>query len=141
MITDQFQRRTAAARGSRLFPGTRNYSYPHFLTVEMTGSVLAGVATRYRARTVAVWTGPRPGVVQISQASGQAVQQRSSLSCRLHTLGNVAALQLDQNVTKLGFPGMSGGTRSPLPAGWVDTFVPDQLGTSRGAKGSKRENT
>jgi putative serine protease PepD len=64
-------------------------------------------------------------VVQIyATASGKPVSP-GSLHLPYLTLGNVAAIQLDQNVTTLGFPGMSGSDSITVTSGVVDTFVPD----------------
>jgi putative serine protease PepD len=100
---------------------------PHFLTVEMTTGPSSPVVARYRARTVAVDGYLDLAVVQIyATASGKPVNP-SSLHLPYFTLGNVAALQLDQNVTTLGFPGMSGSDSITVTSGVVDTFVPDPL--------------
>jgi putative serine protease PepD len=98
---------------------------PPFLTVEMTTGSSSPVVARYRARTVAVDGYLDLAVVQIyATASGKPVSP-GSLHLPYLTLGNVAALQLDQNVTTLGFPGMSGSQSITVTSGVVDTFVPD----------------
>ena len=100
---------------------------PPFLTVEMTTGPSSPVAARYRARTVAVDGYLDLAVVQIyATADGKPVGP-GSLHLPYLTLGNVAALQLDQNVTTLGFPGMSGSDSITVTSGVVDTFVPDPL--------------
>jgi putative serine protease PepD len=100
---------------------------PAFLTVEMTTGPSSPVVARYRARTVAVDGYLDLAVVQIyATASGKPVSP-GSLHLPYLTLGNVAAVQLDQNVTTLGFPGMSGSDSITVTSGVVDTFVPDPL--------------
>ena len=100
---------------------------PPFLTVEMTTGPSSPVVAKYRARTVAVDGYLDLAVVQIyATASGKPVSP-GSLHLPYFTLGNVAALQLDQNVTTLGFPGMSGSNSITVTSGVVDTFVPDPL--------------
>jgi putative serine protease PepD len=100
---------------------------PPFLTVEMTTGPSSPVVDRYRARTVAVDGYLDLAVVQIyATASGKPVSP-GSLHLPYLTLGNVAALQLDQDVTTLGFPGMSGSDSITVTSGVVDTFVPDPL--------------
>jgi hypothetical protein len=93
----------------------------------MTTGPSSPVVDRYRARTVAVDGYLDLAVVQIyATASGKPVSP-GSLHLPYLTLGNVAALQLDQNVTTLGFPGMSGSDSITVTSGVVDTFVPDPL--------------
>jgi putative serine protease PepD len=100
---------------------------PPFLTVETTTGPSSPVVARYRARTVAVDGYLDLAVVQIyATASGKPVSP-GSLHLPYLTLGNVAALQLDQNVTTLGFPGMSGSQSITVTSGVVDTFAPDPL--------------
>jgi len=85
------------------------------------------VVARYRARTVAVDGYLDLAVVQVyATASGRPVRP-GSLHLPYLTVGNVAALQLDQNVTTLGFPGMSGSDSITVTSGVVDTLVPDPL--------------
>jgi putative serine protease PepD len=100
---------------------------PPFLTVEMTTGPSSPVVARYRARPVAVDGYLDLAVVQIyATASGQPVSP-GSLHLPYFTLGNVAALQLDQNVTTLGFPGVADSNSITVTSGVVSTFVPDPL--------------
>ena len=93
----------------------------------MTTGPSSPVVARYRARTVAVDGYLDLAVVQIyATASGKPVSP-GSLHLPYFTLGNVAALQLDQNVTMLGFPGVAGSDSITVTSGVVDTFVPDPL--------------
>jgi putative serine protease PepD len=102
-------------------------STPSYLTVEMTTGPSSSVVARYRARTVAVDGYLDLAVVQIyATLSGKPVSP-GSLHLPYLTLGNEAALQLDQNVTTLGFPGMSGSDSITVTSGVLDTFVPDPL--------------
>ena len=100
---------------------------PPFLTVELTTGPSSPVVAPYRARTVAVDGYLDLAVVQIyATTSGKPVSP-GSLHLPYFTLGNVAALQLDQNVTTLGFLGMSGSDSITVTSGVLDTFVPDPL--------------
>jgi putative serine protease PepD len=100
---------------------------PSYLTVEMTTGPSSPVVARYRARPVAVDGYLDLAVVQIyATASGRPVSP-GSLHLPYFTLGNVAALQLDQNVTTLGFPGVSDSDSITVTSGVVSTFVPDPL--------------
>ena len=100
---------------------------PSFLTVEVTTGPSSPVVARYRARPVAVDGYLDLAVVQIyATASGKPVSP-GSLHLPYLTLGNVAALQLNQNVTTLGFPGMAQSDSITVTSGVVSTFVPDPL--------------
>jgi putative serine protease PepD len=99
-----------------------------FLTVELTTGPSSPVIARYRARPVAVDGYLDLAVVQIyATASGRPVSP-GSLRLPYLTLGNVAAVQLDQTVTVLGFPGVAGSDSITVTSGVVSTFVPDPLG-------------
>jgi len=101
---------------------------PPFVTVELTTGPSFPVTARYRARPVAVDGYLDFAVVQIyATASGQPVNQ-DSLHLPYLTLGNVAALQLDQTVTVLGFPGVADSDSITVTSGVISTFVPDPLG-------------
>jgi putative serine protease PepD len=98
---------------------------PPYLTVEMTTGPSSPVVARYRARTVAVDGYLDLAVVQIyATVSGQPVSP-DSLHLPYFTLGNVAGLQLDQNITTLGFPVVADSDSITVTSGVVDTFVPD----------------
>jgi putative serine protease PepD len=100
---------------------------PPFLTVEMTTGPSSPVLDRYRARTVAVDGYLDLAVVQIyATASGKPVSP-GSLHLPYFTLGNVAALQLDQDVTTLGFPVVASSDSITVTSGVISTFVPDPL--------------
>jgi putative serine protease PepD len=100
---------------------------PSYLTVEMTTGPSSPVVARYRARPVAVDGYLDMAVVQIyATVSGKPVSP-GSLHLPYFTLGNVAALQLDQDVTTLGFPGVSDSDSITVTSGVVSTFVPDPL--------------
>jgi S1-C subfamily serine protease len=110
-----------AARGPQTDPN------PSFLTVEVTTGPSSPVVARYRARTLAADGYLDLAVVQIyATASGKPVSP-GSLHLPYLTLGNVAALQLDQPVTVLGFPGVSESDSITVTSGVVSTFVPDPL--------------
>ncbi len=101
---------------------------PPFLTVELTTGPSSPVTARYRARPVAVDGYLDLAVVQIyATASGQPVSP-DSLHLPYLTLGNVAALELDQTVTVLGFPGVAESDSITVTSGVISTFVPDPLG-------------
>jgi putative serine protease PepD len=100
---------------------------PSFLTVQMTTGPSSPVVDKYRARTVAADGYLDLAVIQIyATASGKPINP-ASLHLPYLTIGNVAALQLDQNLTTLGFPGMSQSDSITVTSGVVDTFVPDPL--------------
>jgi putative serine protease PepD len=64
-------------------------------------------------------------VVQIyATASGQPVSP-GSLHLPYLKAGNVSALQLDQHVTVLGFPGVADSNSITVTSGVLSTFVPD----------------
>jgi putative serine protease PepD len=101
---------------------------PPFLTVELTTGPSSPVVARYRARPVAVDGYLDLAVVQIyATDTGQPVAP-GSLHLPYLTLGNVGALQLDQTVTVLGFPGVADSDSITVTSGVVSTFVPDPLG-------------
>ena len=100
---------------------------PPFLTVQVTTGPSSPVAARYRAKTVAVDGYLDLAVVQIyATASGRPVSP-GSLHLPYLTIGNVAALQLDQSLTTLGFPGVADSDSITVTSGVVSTFVPDPL--------------
>jgi len=109
-------------------PASQLGADPPFLTLELTTGPSSPVVARYRARTVAVDGYLDLAVVQIyATASGQPVSP-GSLHLPYLTLGNVGALQLDQTVTVLGFPGVANSDSITVTSGVVSTFVPDPLG-------------
>jgi putative serine protease PepD len=98
---------------------------PPYLTVEMTDGPSSPVVARYRARPVAADGYLDLATVQIyATASGRPVSP-GSLHLPYLKLGNVAALQLDQNVTVLGFPGVADSDSITVTSGVLSTFVPD----------------
>ena len=106
-------------------PGSDLDHNPPYLTVEMTEGPSSPVVARYRARPVAADGYLDLTVVQIyATASGQPVSP-GSLHLPYLKLGNVAALQLDQNVTVLGFPGVADSDSITVTSGVLSTFVPD----------------
>ena len=109
-------------------PAAQLSADPPFLTVELTTGPASPVTARYRARPVAVDGYLDLAVVQIyATASGQPVAP-ASLHLPYVPLGNVAAVQLDQPVTVLGFPGVADSDSITVTSGVVSTFVPDPLG-------------
>jgi putative serine protease PepD len=108
-------------------PASRLGADPPFLTVELTTGPSSSVIARYRARPVAVDGYLDLAVVQIyATSSGQPVSP-GSLHLPYLKLGNVAALQLDQTVTILGFPGVADSDSITVTSGVISTFVPDPL--------------
>lgn len=115
----------AVAQG---LPASQLGTDPPFLTVELTTGPSSPVVARYRARPVAVDGYLDLAVVQIyATVSGQPVAA-ASLHLPYITVGNVAAVQLDQPVTVLGFPGVADSDSISVTSGVVSTFVPDPLG-------------
>src|SRR6185437_14358506 len=100
---------------------------PPFLTVQVTTGPSSPVATKYRAKVVAVDGYLDLAVVQIyATTSGKPVSP-GSLHLPYLTLGNVAAVQLDQDITTLGFPAVAASNSITVTSGVVSTFVPDPL--------------
>ena len=96
--------------------------------MELTTGPSSPVVAQYRARPVAVDGYLDFAVVQIyAMANGQPVNL-DSLHLPYLALGNVAALQLDQTVTVLGFPGVADSDSISVTSGVISTFVPDPLG-------------
>jgi putative serine protease PepD len=94
----------------------------------MTTGQASPVVARYRARPVDVDGYLDFAVVQIyATASGQPVNP-ASLHLPYLTLGKVGAVQLDQTVTVLGFPGVAESDSISVTTGVISTFVPDPLG-------------
>jgi len=101
---------------------------PHYLTVELTTGQSSPVVARYRARPVAVDGYLDLAVVQIYATDSGRPVGPGSLRLPYLTLGNVAAIQLDQPVTVFGFPGVADSNSITVTSGVVSTFVPDPLG-------------
>ena len=109
-------------------PATQLGADPPYLTVELTTGQASPVVARYRARPVAVDGYLDLAVVQIyATASGQPVNP-GHLHLPYLALGNVGAVQLDQTVTVLGFPGVADSNSITVTSGVISTFVPDPLG-------------
>jgi putative serine protease PepD len=101
---------------------------PSFLTVELTVGQSSAAVARFRAKPVAVDGYLDLAIVRIyATSSGQPVSP-ASLHLPYLALGNVGALQLDEPVTVLGFPGVSGSSSITVTNGVISTFVPDPLG-------------
>ncbi len=101
---------------------------PPFLTVELTTGPSSPVVARYRARPVAVDGYLDLAVVQIYATSSGKPVNPSSLRLPYFTLGSDAAVQLDQPVTVLGFPGVADSDSITVTSGVISTFIPDPLG-------------
>lgn len=101
---------------------------PPFLTVELSTGQSSAAVARFRARPVAVDGYLDLAIIRIyATSSGQPVTP-ASLHLPYLTPGNVGSLQLDQPVTVLGFPGVSGSNSITVTNGVISTFVPDPLG-------------
>jgi putative serine protease PepD len=101
---------------------------PPFLTVELTAGQSSAAVARFRARPAAVDGDLDLTVIRIyATSSGQPVTP-ASLHLPYLTLGNVGSLQLNQALTVLGFPGVSGSGSIMVTSGVVSTYVPDPLG-------------
>lgn len=101
---------------------------PPYLTVELTTGPASPVKARYRARPVAVDGYLDLAVVKIYAASDGAPVNPGTLHLPYLVLGNDAAVQLDQTVTVLGFPGVADSDSITVTSGVISTFVPDPLG-------------
>ncbi len=109
-------------------PSSQLGSDPPYLTVELTTGPSSPVTARYRARPTAVDGYLDLAVVQIyATSSGQPVSP-GSLHLPYLPLGTATALQLDQPVTVLGFPGVAESDSISVTSGVISTFVPDPLG-------------
>jgi putative serine protease PepD len=109
-------------------PASQLGADPPYLTVELTTGPSSPVVARYRARPVAVDGYLDLAVVQIYATAGGQPVAPAALHLPSVPLGNVAAVQLDQPVTVLGFPGVAGSDSITVTSGVVSTFVPDPLG-------------
>ncbi|HSZ28503.1 MAG TPA: trypsin-like peptidase domain-containing protein, partial [Pseudonocardiaceae bacterium] len=109
-------------------PATQLGPNPPYLTVELTTGPASPVVARYRARPVVADGYLDFAVVQIyATVSGQPVNP-GSLHLPYFTIGNDNAVQLDQTVTILGFPGVAESDSISVTSGVISTFVPDPLG-------------
>ena len=109
-------------------PATQLGSNPPYLTVEFTTGPASPVVARYRARPVVADGYLDFAVVQIyATVSGQPVNP-DSLHLPYFAIGNDNAVQLDQTVTILGFPGVAESDSISVTSGVISTFVPDPLG-------------
>ena len=100
-------------------PSTQLGPDPAYLTVELVTGSSSAVVPRYRARPVDVDGYLDFAVVQIyATSSGQPVNP-ASLHLPYLTVGSDSAVQLDQTVTVLGFPGVADSdtiTVTPCPS-------------------------
>ena len=108
-------------------PGSQLEQDPPYLTVELTTGPSSPVKARYRARPVAVDGYLDLAVVQIYATSNGTPVDPKTLHLPYLTLGNDAAVQLDQTVTVLGFPGVADSDSITVTSGVISTFVPDPL--------------
>jgi putative serine protease PepD len=109
-------------------PATQLGPNPPYLTVELTTGPASPVVARYRARPVVADGYLDFSVVQIyATVSGRPVNP-DSLHLPYFTIGNDNAVQLDQTVTILGFPGVAESDSISVTSGVISTFVPDPLG-------------
>ncbi len=109
-------------------PGSQLPPNPPFLTVELTTGQNAVAIARYRARPVAVDGYLDLAVLRIyATGSGQPVSP-ASLHLPYLMVGAPGSVQLDEPVTVLGFPGVSGSNSITVTSGVISTLVPDPLG-------------
>ncbi len=109
-------------------PSTQLGPNPAYLTVELVTGQSSPVVPRYRARPVDVDGYLDFAVVQIyATSSGQPVNP-ASLHLPYLPVGSDSAVQLDQTVTVLGFPGVADSDTITVTTGVISTFVPDPLG-------------
>jgi putative serine protease PepD len=109
-------------------PATQLGPDPAYLTVELVTGSSSAVVPRYRARPVDVDGYLDFAVVQIyATSSGQPVNP-ASLHLPYLSVGSDSAVQLDQTVTVLGFPGVADSDTITVTTGVISTFVPDPLG-------------
>jgi putative serine protease PepD len=106
-------------------PGSTLEQDPPYLTVEITTGPSSPVRARYRARTVAVDGYLDLAVVQVYATSSGTPVNPKRLKLPYLNLGNDSAVQLDQPVTVLGFPGVADSDSISITSGVISTFVPD----------------
>jgi putative serine protease PepD len=109
-------------------PASQLEQDPPYLTVELTTGPASPVKARYRARPVAVDGYLDLAVVKIYATSNGTPVNPATLHLPYLTTGNDAAVQLDQTVTVLGFPGVADSDSITVTSGVISTFVPDPLG-------------
>jgi putative serine protease PepD len=109
-------------------PQSQLDSNPPYLTVELTTGPASPVKARYRARPVAVDGYLDLAVVKIYATSDGTPLDPKTLHLPYLALGNDAAVQLDETVTVLGFPGVADSDSITVTSGVISTFVPDPLG-------------
>jgi putative serine protease PepD len=109
-------------------PGSTLDPNPPFLTVDVTTGPSSPVKARYRAKPVVVDGYLDLAVVQIYATSSGAPVNTASLNLPYFQVGSDAAVQLDQQVTLLGFPGVAESDSISVTSGVISTFVPDPLG-------------
>ena len=109
-------------------PGSQLEPNPPYLTVELTTGPSSPVVARYRAKPVAVNGYLDFAVIQIYATTSGTPVNPDSLHLPYFTLGNDAAVQLDQPVTTLGFPGVAMSDSITVTSGVISTFIPDPLG-------------
>jgi putative serine protease PepD len=72
---------------------------------------------------------PNPPYLTVELTTGPASPVNpATLRLPYLTIGNDAAVQLDQTVTVLGFPGVADSDSITVTSGVISTFVPDPLG-------------
>ena len=108
-------------------PGRQLEQNPPYLTVELTTGPASPVRARYRARPVAVDGYLDLAVVQVYATSDGTPVKPGTLHLPYLPLGDDSAVQLDQPVTVLGFPGVSDSDSISITSGVISTFVPDPL--------------
>jgi putative serine protease PepD len=108
-------------------PGSQLEQNPPYLTVELTTGPASPVRARYRARPVAVDGYLDLAVVQIYATSDGTPVEDKTLHLPYLGLGDDDAVQLDQPVTVLGFPGVADSDSITVTSGVISTFVPDPL--------------
>jgi putative serine protease PepD len=101
---------------------------PPYLTVELTVGQSSPAVAKYRAKPVAVDGYLDLAVVQIYATTSGASVDPATLHLPYLPLGDVGAIQLDQPVTVIGYPGVSDSDSITVTSGVVSTFVPDPLG-------------
>jgi Trypsin-like peptidase domain len=107
-------------------PGSLLEANPPYLTVEMTTSGGIGpVVAFYRAKPVAVDGYLDMAVVQIYATNTGQLVDASSLHLPYLKVGDPSTLQLNSQVTVLGFPGVSESESLTVTTGGISAFVPD----------------
>jgi putative serine protease PepD len=118
---------TSGAAVARAEPGADLGPNPRFLTVEFITDDASAAVAKYRAKVAAVDGYLDLAVLVIYADANGGPVDRTRLHLPFLTFGDVAAAHLDDGITILGFPGVSGSDSITVTSGVISTFIPDPL--------------